>query len=85
MNKKTIDTIYKWILRFRYFRILILGVGLICFSLTLLITDYSIINKPDFDTFIISITLIIGLVLTFIGLFYKIETEIGIKEKRHED
>lgn len=85
MNKKKIDTIYKWILRFRYFRILVIGVGLISFGITLLISGFSIINKPDFDMFIIVITLLLGIILSCIGLFYRVETEIGIKEKRHEN
>ncbi|WP_055442337.1 hypothetical protein [Lacinutrix himadriensis] len=84
MNKKKIDTIYKWFLRFRYYRILAIGVGLVSFALVLLISGYSIINKPDFDMFIIIITLLLGILLSAIGLFYRMETEIGIKEKRHE-
>lgn len=85
MNKNKIDTIYKWFLRYRYYRILAIGVGLVSFGLVLLISGYSIINKPDFNMFIIIITLLLGVLLSAIGLFYRMETEIGIKEKRHED
>ncbi|WP_452229422.1 MULTISPECIES: hypothetical protein [unclassified Lacinutrix] len=85
MNKKKIDTIYKWFLRYRYYRVLVIGVGLVSFGIVLLVSGYSILNKPDFDMFIIIITLLLGILLSAIGLFYRMETEIGIKEKRHED
>jgi len=85
MNKNKIDTIYKWFLRYRYYRVLVIGVSLVSFGLVLLISEYSIINKPDFDMFIIIITLLLGILLSTIGLFYRMETEIGIKEKRHKD
>ena len=85
MNKNKIDTIYKWFLRYRYYRVLVIGVSLVSFGLVLLISEYSIINKPDFDMFIIIITLLLGILLSTIGLFYRMEIEIGIKEKRHKD
>ncbi|MBU2938874.1 hypothetical protein KO494_04890 [Lacinutrix sp. C3R15] len=81
MNKKKIDIVYKWYLRFRYFRILCIGAALISFSIGLFISDYSIINKPGFDIFISILTLLLGIIFSFIGLYYRVETENGIQEK----
>lgn len=84
MNKKLIDNIYKWTLRFYYARILFLGIALICFSLTLLFTDFKIISQGEFNLFLIITTGIIGVILLIIGLLNKVETEHGIRNKWHE-
>ncbi|ARV08869.1 hypothetical protein BTO05_04160 [Winogradskyella sp. PC-19] len=84
MNKKTIDTIYKWTLRFYYIRTLLAGIICICFSVILIITDYKISKKEDFNLFIIIFSAILGIVFLLIGLFQKTETEFGIRNKWHE-
>lgn len=84
MNKKTINTIYKWTLRFYYARILLLGIVAICFSLVLMISDYKISKNEDFNLFILIITLVLGLVFLLIGLFKKVGIEHGLRKKWHE-
>lgn len=84
MNKKTIDTLYKWILRFFYARILILGISLICFAIVLIVSDYRVAKKAELNTFIAVISGFIGLILFVIGIVYKTETEYGIRNKWHE-
>ena len=81
MNKQKIDWICQWFLRLRYFRILCIGAALISFSIGLFFSEYSIINKPDFDIFIGVLTFLLGITFSFIGLYYRVETENGIKEK----
>ena len=84
MNKKTINTIYKWWLRFLYARILIAGICGVCFSIILIITDYKITDRKELNTFITVLSGLFGLIFIAIGLYSKAETEYGIRNKWHE-
>lgn len=84
MNKKTIDTIYKWTLRFYYARILIIGISLIGLCLVGLFTDYLYSEHNDFNLFLCIIFGLLGIILFIIGLFRKTETEYGIRNNWHE-
>ncbi len=84
MNKKTINNIYKWWLRFLYTRILIAGVFGTCFSIILIITDYKITDHKELNTFLTFLTGLFGLIFIVIGLYSKTETEYGIRNKWHE-
>lgn len=84
LNKKTIDTIYKWTLRFYYARVLLAGIAAICFCIVLILSDYRVSEKEDFNLFIIIISGILGVIFLVVGLFQKAETEYGIRNKWHE-
>ncbi|WP_339624418.1 hypothetical protein [uncultured Winogradskyella sp.] len=84
MNKNSINILYKWWLRVLYARILVIGIGVLCFALVLIITDYKASSKPEFNTFITIICTLLGVIICAIGLFYKTETEHKIGKKLHE-
>ena len=84
MNKKIINTIYKWFLRISYLKTLILGIILICFALTVFLTDYQISSIDSLSIFITIISAIVGLVLTIIGIIQHKEIEYGIKQDWHK-
>ena len=85
MNRNTINNIYKWTLRFYYFRTLLLGVGMLCFSFTLIITDYKIAERDALNMFFIIFLGFLGLIFIIVGLLQKAHTEIGIRAKKHEE
>jgi len=85
LNNNTINIIYKWILRFYYLRVLIIGIVLLCFSLTLFFSNYKISVNHGLNLFLMVICGILGLSLFIIGLIKKSETEFGVKNKWHEE
>ena len=84
MNKKTINTVYKWTLRILYARLLIIGISGICFCIVLIITDYEITERKELNTFLTVLSGLFGLIFLAIGLYSKAETEYGIRNKWHE-
>lgn len=84
MNKKTINIVYKWWLRVLYARLVLAGISGICFCIVLIITDYKIVERKELNTFLTVLAGLFGLIFLIIGLYSKIETEYGIRNKWHE-
>jgi len=84
LNKKTINIIYKWTLRFYYARLLILGITSLCFCLVLFFTDYKVTDKKDFNTFIMVISGLLGLIFLLVGFYSQAQTEYGIRNNWHK-
>jgi hypothetical protein len=68
----------------RYARVLLFGISMLCLCFIFLFTDYKISDREDLNIFITVMCGLFGLILLFIGLFYKAETEHGIRNKWHE-
>ncbi len=58
---------------------------MLCFSITLLITDYKVSELPDLNLFLIILLAILGIVFLIVGLLQQAHTEIGIRDKKHEN
>jgi len=84
MNNKTVNILNRFFRRVMYYRIIVIGIALISFSLTTIITGYELINKPDFNLFIEIICMVLGLAITFIGLYYRVETEMNLEQEKDD-